>query len=126
MGYEHCVWLKQNITHGESSYFYDDISRYFTSILPLTELQVAYYTIEKNLGEKFLESFKEIVEALREANYNLNEASKRMHVHKNTLVYRLDKIREALNVDPIGNNNDREFINNFYHYLKRKEKLYQM
>lgn len=126
MGYEHCVWLKQNISHGQSSYFYDDISRYFTSILPLTELQVAYYTIEKNLGEKFLESFKEIVEALREANFNLNEASKRMHVHKNTLVYRLDKIREALNVDPIGNNNDREFINNFYHYLKRKEKLYQM
>lgn len=126
MGYEHCVWLKQNIVYGESSYFYDDSSSYFMSTLPLTELQVAYYTIEKNLGEKFLENFKEIVEALKKSNFNLGDASKLMHVHKNTLVYRLDKIRDTLNVDPIGNNNDREFVNNFYYYLKRKEKLYQM
>lgn len=126
LGYEHCVWLKQNTVRGESSYFYDDSSRYFMSTLPLTELQVAYYAIEKNLGEKFLESFKEIVEALKKANFNLGDASKLMHVHKNTLVYRLDKIRDTLNVDPIGNSNDREFVNNFYHYLKRKEKLYQM
>ncbi len=126
MGYEHCVWLKQNMARRESSYFYDDISSYLVSALPLTELQVPYYAIEKNLGDKFLESFKEIMEALRTANFNLNDASKLMHVHKNTLVYRLDKIRETLNVDPIGNSNDREFVNHFYHYLKRKEKLYQM
>ena len=69
---------------------------------------------------------KEIMEALRMANFNLNDASKLLHVHKNTLIYRLDKIRETLNVDPLGNNNDREFVNGFYYYLKRKEQIYQV
>lgn len=123
-GYGHCMWLKKQMEVGGSYYFYDYCSTYFMSILPLKELQVTYYTIEKSLGDKFTDSFKEIMEALRQANFNLNDASKLLHVHKNTLVYRLDKIRLALNVDPIGNNNDREFVNGFYSYLKRKETLY--
>lgn len=125
MGYGHCLWLKKNMGTGGSFYFYDHTSMYFMSILPLTELQVAYYTIERNFGDKFVENFKEIIEALRMANFNLNDASKLLHVHKNTLIYRLDKIREILNADPLGNNNDREFVNSFYYYLKRKEQIYQ-
>ncbi len=124
IGYGHCMWLKKKMEVGGSYYFYDYCSTYFMSILPLKELQVTYYTIERSLGDKFTDNFKEIMEALRQANFNLNDASKLLHVHKNTLVYRLDKIRTALNVDPIGNNNDREFVNGFYNYLKRKELLY--
>lgn len=124
IGYGHCMWLKKQMGREGSYYFYDCCSTYFMSILPLRELQVVYYTIEGSLGSKFTDSFKEIMEALRLANFNLNDASKLLHVHKNTLVYRLDKIRVALNVDPIGNNNDREFVNGFYNYLKRKEMIY--
>lgn len=123
-GYEHCMWLKKNKQNVQSGYFYDYASEYFMSTIPLTELQVVYDTIERNVGEKFIESFKEIVEALRRANFNLNEASSMMHIHRNTLVYRLDKVRETLNADPIGDNSDREFISGFYTYLKRKEKIY--
>ena len=126
MGYGHCRWLKKNMGKGGSFYFYDHCNMYFMSVLPLTELQVAYYAIEKNFGDKFVDSFKEIMEALRMANFNLNDASKLLHVHKNTLIYRLGKIRETLNVDPLGNNNDREFVNGFYYYLKRKEQIYQV
>lgn len=125
MGFGQCLWLKKNMGKGESFYFYDHASMYFMSLLPLTELQVAYYVMERGFGEKFVESFKEIMEALRQASFNLNDASKLLHVHKNTLVYRLDKIREALDVDPLGNSRDREFVNNFYYYLKRKEQIYQ-
>ena len=126
MGYEHCLWQKKNIHKEGSSYFYDYSSEYFMSVLPLTELQVAYYTIENKLGDNMLESFKEIIGALRKANYNLSDASEILHIHRNTLVYRLDKLRELMNVDPIGNNNDREFLNGFFNYLKRKEKIYQV
>lgn len=124
-GYYHCVWLKREMEKGGSYYFYDHSNRYFMSVLPLSELQIVYYNVETILGEKLTESFKEIMEALRKANFNLNEASKLLHVHKNTLTYRLDKIRELLNVDPLGNNLDREFVNGFYYYLKRKEKVYR-
>ncbi|MBO5054755.1 MAG: helix-turn-helix domain-containing protein [Lachnospiraceae bacterium] len=125
MGYEHCLWLKKTMGKGGSFYFYEHSSRYFMSTLPLTELQVAYYTIEIAYGDKFVENFKEIIGALRNSNFNLNDASKLIHVHKNTLIYRLDKIREALNADPLGNSKDREFVNGFYYYLKRKEQLYK-
>ena len=124
-GYYHCVWLKREMEKGGSYYFYDHSNRYFMSVLPLSELQIVYYNVETILGEKLTESFKEIMEALRKANFNLNEASKLLHVHKNTLTYRLDKIRELLNVDPLGNNLDREFVIGFYYYLKRKEKVYR-
>ena len=124
-GYYHCVWLKREMEKAGSYYFYDHSNRYFMSVLPLSELQIVYYNVETILGEKLTESFKEIMEALRKANFNLNEASKLLHVHKNTLTYRLDKIRELLNVDPLGNNLDREFVNGFYYYLKRKEKVYR-
>ncbi len=125
-GYEHCLWLKNMSSKEGSTYFYDHSNEYFMSILPLTELQVVYNTIETKLGDSMIESFKEIIGALRLVNYNLNDASKLLHIHRNTLVYRLDKLRELMNVDPIKNNNDREFLNGFYYYLKRKEKIYQV
>lgn len=121
MGYEHCLWLKKNMKKGGSFYFYDYGNKYFMSVLPLKELQAVYYTLERFYGNKFTDNFKEIIGALRESNFNLNDASKLIHVHRNTLVYRLDKIREALDVDPLGNSRDREFLNGFYYYLKRKE-----
>ena len=43
MGYGHCRWLKKNMGKGGSFYFYDHCNMYFMSVLPLTELQVAYY-----------------------------------------------------------------------------------
>ncbi|HHU70997.1 MAG TPA: hypothetical protein GXZ21_03055 [Clostridiales bacterium] len=56
---------------------------------------------------------------------NPADASELLHIHRNTLVYRLNKIRDLMNVDPINNNSDREFLNGFYYYLKRKEKIYK-
>ncbi len=85
-----------------------------------------YGTIEENLDAKFLDSLKEVVEALRNANWDLNKASQKMHVHKNTLAYRLNKIREVLNMDPVRNGNDRDWVNGFYQYLKRKESVYKL
>lgn len=58
--------------------------------------------------------------ALIENEYNLNKASDWLHIHKNTLVYRLDKIRESLNMNPLSSNSDRELMECFYYYLLRK------
>ncbi len=126
MGFGHCMWLKKNISADGSVYFNDYVNQYFLSVLPLTELEVVYSVIEKGFGTKLSENFKEIIGALINSNYNLNVASKQLHLHKNTLVYRLDKIRDLLSVDPLGNNNDREFVNNLYYYLLRKEHIYQV
>lgn len=126
MGYEQCVWMKRHMEKGGSFYFYEHTARYFMSVLPMRELQVAYYTLEKQLDESFVKLFKEVIGALMEANYNLQEAGELLYIHKNTLVYRLNKIRETLYVDPIGNSRDREFVSGLFSYLKRKEKIYNL
>ena len=74
-----------------------------------------------NLTQEQIESFKEVMGALQKANYNLSAAGEMMHVHKNTLSYRLDKLRELLHLDPLGNSKDREFCNYFYYYLSIKK-----
>lgn len=125
-GYEHCLWLKKNSGNEKSSFFYDYTNEYFMSVLPLTELQVVYNTIEERIGDDMKESFKEIMEALRKVNFNLTDASELLHIHRNTMVYRLNKLRDLMNMDPIKNNGDREFLNGFYNYLKRKEKIYKV
>lgn len=124
-GYAHCEWLKKEMAKENSYWFYDHSNEYFMSVLPLSELRIVYCDMEKLLGDKLTESFKEIMEVLRKANFSMNEASKLMHVHKNTLAYRLDKIKAVLDIDPLGSNQDREFANGFYYYLKRSEKLYR-
>ena len=53
-------------------------------------------------------------------HYSLSKAGEYLHVHKNTLVYRLNKIREQLNMNPLSSNTDREFMECFYYYLKRR------
>ncbi len=118
--YLYCIWMQKNIGKEGSFYFYDYLVRYFQSMVSLPEFHGAFYVLKQELGKRFIENYKETVGVLIDTDYNLQRASERMHVHKNTLVYRLDKIREALNINPLIHNTDREFMDSFYFYLNTK------
>lgn len=120
-GYQQCLWLKKQIGDNGSFYFYDYSNNYFLEHIPVKEFEDAFAGIECIMTEKQIESFKEVMGALQKANYNLSAAGEMMHVHKNTLSYRLDKLRELLHLDPLGNSKDREFCNYFYYYLRIKK-----
>ena len=75
---------------------------------------------KEKMGIKFINNYLETMGALIENEYNMSKAADWLHVHKNTLVYRLDKIREILNMNPLSSNADREFMECFYYYLNRK------
>ena len=40
-----------------------------------------------------------------------------MYVHKNTLTYRLGKLKDAFGMNPVGESKDREFMTNLCDYL---------
>lgn len=40
------------------------------------------------------------VKVFLETNMNLTDAAKRLHLHRNTLIYRLDRIKEEIGLDP--------------------------
>lgn len=117
--YLYCRWMQKNINKTGSSYFYDCIVKYLESMASQQEYNTMFLFLKKELGQKFVDNYVEIMNALIEMDYNLAKASTMLHVHKNTLVYRLDKIREILNMNPLNCNSDREFMECFYFYLNR-------
>lgn len=123
VSYEHCKWLRENCREeGRSYYFYDYLDAYFHSFVPFNELRGIYEVFREQLDDKEIENYITVISALSSSNYNLSEGSKRIHVHKNTLVYRLDKVREIFGLNPILDQKDREFMANLCEYLIRTEK----
>lgn len=119
--YLYCDWMQKNIGKEGSYYFYDYLVRYFQSMVSLPEFHGVFYVLKQELGKRFIENYVDTVGILIDTDYNLVKASEIMHVHKNTLVYRLDKIRETLNINPLVHNTDREFMDSFYFYLNAKQ-----
>lgn len=118
--YLYCLWMQKNIKKEGSYYFYDYIVKYLESMASMSEFNTVFLMLKQELGQKFIDNYLETIGALIENEYNLNKTSARLHVHKNTLVYRLDKIREVLNMNPLSQNSNREFMECFYYYLLRK------
>ena len=52
---------------------------------------------------------------------NFNRAAESLFIHKNTLVYRYNKYKELLNVNPVASGFDRTFLEAFYSCLRRKK-----
>lgn len=61
----------------------------------------------------------ETIKALDANNYNLVNTSKDLHVHRNTITFRLNKLKSILNIDPLVIGSDRELLNELAHYLDK-------
>ena len=61
----------------------------------------------------------ETIKALDANNYNLVNTSKDLHVHRNTITFRLNKLKSSLNIDPLVIGSDRELLNELAHYLEK-------
>ena len=120
-GYRHCRWLEQNVETGEEDpvFFYDHLEEYVRSLLPAGELQRAFYVYRSCIPEPKLRSCAETIGALIRTNYNFGRAADLLFVHKNTLVYRYNRLKEMLGVDPMTSAGDRAFLELFYAYLLR-------
>lgn len=119
--YMHCKWLEENVvTTSAAAFFYDYSGKYLRKIMPMNELQRMFNIYEKQMSKEFLHIYIEIVGALIQSNYNLVSAAKLLFMHKNTLVYRYNKIKDVMNVDPIASSSDRFLVESFYCYLRKE------
>ena len=122
--YRHCKWLESRYRHltdpaGDDrvKFFYDSASEYFYSVLPREELHRVFYQYGSQLQGDERKQFADTVAALIETNFNLTEAAKALFVHKNTMMYRYNKIKDMLDIDPIRSSSDRTFLILLYHSL---------
>ena len=120
-GYQHCIWLKNNAKE-KVAYFYEHVNGYMKNLIAMVEYRDIYGVYDKMMDEKTRENFLEITEILQKNNYNFNISSKELYVHKNTLVFRFNKIRELLGVNPMQQVSDREFLEYLHYFMKNNKK----
>lgn len=116
-GYLHCIWLKNNVKE-PMAFFYEHVNAYMKSQIAMVEYRDIYGIYEKLMDDKTRENFLEIIESLQKNNYNFNVSSRELYVHKNTLVFRFNKIREFLGVNPMQQVADREFLEYLHYFMK--------
>lgn len=83
-------------------YFDDFFIEHLLSSMDLSRLKILYLDTIAKLEEFDERNKMDLVKSLStyfQCNYNLSEAAKEMYIHRNTLTYRLDKIKEILNID---------------------------
>ena len=118
--YRHCKWLESHVnTPDDTVFFADYIKEYFRTLIPRQELQQVFYIYGKEIDEDQRKQFVELIGALESANYNLSEAAKKLYIHKNTLVYRYNKMKDYLGVNPLESADDRRFMELLYLYLAK-------
>ena len=119
-GLQHCQWLEKHGASGKILFFADFAGEYLDSLLPEMELYAIYNVYDRNLDEDFKQSFLQIVDSLRGSNYNLVTSSRQLFVHKNTLAFRVNKIKSIFHSNPFQSSADRAFLEGFCKFLKQK------
>ena len=118
--YRHCKWLESHVGDaGEIIFFMDHLKEYFRTLVPRQELQRVFHVCEAMLGQNTAKQFSEMTAALEETNYNLTKAAQKLYVHKNTLVYRYNKMKDCLGIDPLERSEDRNFLEMLRLYLEK-------
>lgn len=65
-----------------------------------------------------IQVFVETISALIAANMKLEATAQKLYLHKNTVVFRLNKIKEILGLDPINHIRDTNYLIMLYSYWK--------
>ena len=119
--YRHCKWLESHVRHpGDIVFFTDYVREYFRTLTPRQELHRIFNVYESETPDEKKQQFVEMIRALEETNYNLSEAAGKLYIHKNTLIYRYNRMKDYLGVDPLLNMEGREFLGLLLMYLAQK------
>lgn len=117
----HCRWLLKNCKDLEKHafFFYDYTGEYMRDQAQVAELKRIFSAISENLDIESKDNIIELITTLERNNYNLKESSQELFIHKNTLIFRFNKIKSMFHVNPIQNAYDRDFLNWLVVYLKK-------
>jgi len=69
------------------------------------------------MTDDFKQDFRELIGSLLDNNFNIAAAARQSFMHKNTFVYRYNKVRDMLNVNPQASLSDKWMLMYLYIYL---------
>lgn len=101
-------------------FFNDYILNYYRSLITVKIYDDVFNIYDTLFNEEDKKQLVEMVAALSENNYNVVYTAKVLFIHRNTLLFRLNKLKELLNIDPIAKSEDREFLNELAYYFSQQ------
>lgn len=105
--FEQANFLFNYITHtNNNTYFIED---YILEYIILNEGNFSSSMILKNTLNIINKNaaFKETIITMSNCDMNINKTCEKLFMHRNTVLYRMKKIKEILGLDPINNHMDR-------------------
>lgn len=119
--YQQLDWLSLS-TKGRpgNHFFYDHVSDYFKSLASIKSYDEIFSVYQSALNEEKQSMFIEIYDALLRNNYNVVNSAKELYIHRNTLLFRINKLNALLNIDPISNYQHRELVAQLVYYYKNR------
>jgi carbohydrate diacid regulator len=100
----HALWLASNIDKsrcGRVCHFYDYFYEYLVSLLPREELSGILGIFLEGVEEKTLASFRETIRAYVQKNASIKETAGALGIHRNTVLQRLQRMKQILGIDPL-------------------------
>ena len=91
------------------------------AIFKIPSAQLDHFLIEKLEILEHLPQFLETVEALLSCNMNINDTAEMLFVHRNTVLFRVNRIKKLLCLDPLHKDADRATLALLYMYSKVKQ-----
>jgi carbohydrate diacid regulator len=104
-------------------FFNDNVINYLRHIATVREYDAIFNIYEELFTKEEMVILLQTAEVMLENNYNIVKSAQKLFIHRNTLLSRLSKMNEILNIDPITNSRDREFLTEFAYYIKIKNNL---
>ena len=119
--YLHALEVGLLVKWEKGIYFFNDhILDYIRRIATIKVYDNIYGMYNNVFTEQEKKFISKSVEVLNKNNYNIVNSSKELFMHRNTLLFRLNKIKDTLNIDPISNSSHREFLNELAYYFRQK------
>jgi len=118
MAYKQCEWMRLDICTKGIYYFYDYVLRYLGSKVSRAEYETMFAALRNCMDSATIDNFCEMMDALIQCDYNFTRVAEKLFIHKNTAIYRFDKIRNLFNMNPLINSNERIFLETLYNYMR--------
>lgn len=103
-------------------FFNDHILDYYRSLATIKAYDEVFSIYEPLFSEEEKNQVVEMVKVLYKNNYNVLYSAKELYIHRNTLLFRLNKLKDTLNIDPVAVAEDREFLNELAYYFSKTRK----
>lgn len=122
--FHHAVWTAATERHEDERvlHFLDRADEYLRAFVPHQELDAICAPLEKLLGERRIDGFRKTFEALIAADLNIKEAAARLGTHRNTVMHRLSRFRDACHLDPFHNAVDRRLLSVLYYEREKQSR----